>query len=221
METLCALWKALVQLSTLTGSVRGLQFLTCAATFLWPAGRRTPARGGGPLRTGDPEGAMHRGDPWEASAAHRRRSGRGGGTSAEDRKRRRGAGGAQANGQGLGLGSLGRRKAEYPPGVAGGPCVGGPVDTVGALAAVVTVTFNRAEYLERHVASLLDVHGRDRSNRRGPAHLKAGLRAAVRFLVRSLISLFCYEILYSSGYRHVHQRGVPQTPCGLAASCAC
>ncbi|KAK9842099.1 hypothetical protein WJX81_008345 [Elliptochloris bilobata] len=40
------------------------------------------------------------------------------------------------------------------------------VDTGGALAAVVTVTFNRAEYLERHMNSLLDVHTRDRSNRR-------------------------------------------------------
>lgn len=138
---------------------------------------------------GDTEGTTHRGDPWEASAAHRRRSGRGGGTGAEDRKRRGGAGEAKADGQGLGLGLSGRRKAEYPPGVAGGPCVGGPVDTVGALAAVVTVTFNRAEYLERHVASLLDVHGRDRSNRRGPAHIKARCRAVVRFLVTSLVSL--------------------------------
>ena len=97
--------------------------------------------------------------------------------------------------------------------------MGGPVDTAGALAAVVTVTFNRAEYLERHVASLLDVHGRDRSNRRGPAHLAARFRAVVRFLVISLVSLFCCILVYSSGYRHVHQRGVPRTPCGLTDSC--
>jgi len=35
----------------------------------------------------------------------------------------------------------------------------------GALAAVVTVTYNRADYLDRHMASLLDVHGRERRNR--------------------------------------------------------
>lgn len=44
--------------------------------------------------------------------------------------------------------------------------MGGPVDVGGVLAAVVTVTFNRAEYLRRHVDSLLVVHARDRSNRR-------------------------------------------------------
>ena len=44
--------------------------------------------------------------------------------------------------------------------------MGGPVDVGGVTAAVVTVTFNRAEYLQRHVDSLLAVHARERGNRR-------------------------------------------------------
>lgn len=90
-----------------------------------------------------------------------RDAGRGGGGE-------RGARAAGAATRALGRGAAGlpgRRKAEYPAGTAGGPCVGPPVDVAGALAAVVTVTYNRADYLDRHMASLLDVHGRERRNR--------------------------------------------------------
>ncbi len=98
-----------------------------------------------------------------------RDAGRGGGGE-------RGARAAGAATRALGRGAAGlpgRRKAEYPAGTVGGPCVGPPVDVAGALAAVVTVTYNRADYLDRHMASLLDVHGRERRNRqvlRGNVH---------------------------------------------------
>ena len=80
--------------------------------------------------------------------------------------------GAEMGRSAQGSGLPGRRKAEYPAGTAGGACVGGPVDVGGVLAAVVTVTFNRADYLRRHVDSVLAVHARDRGNRRAA---RAGL----------------------------------------------
>jgi hypothetical protein len=38
-------------------------------------------------------------------------------------------------------------------------CVGGAHDTTGVIAAVVSVIFNRDDYLKRHAESLLSVHG--------------------------------------------------------------
>lgn len=43
--------------------------------------------------------------------------------------------------------------------------MGGPHNTDGTVAAVVTVAFNRPDYLERHVASLLSVHSSEPANR--------------------------------------------------------
>ena len=54
--------------------------------------------------------------------------------------------------------------AEYPPGNEDMPCVGGPASGPGVIAAVVTIAFNRAEYLLRHMASVLEVHKRDPAN---------------------------------------------------------
>ena len=48
----------------------------------------------------------------------------------------------------------------FPSGTEDGTCVGPPQDTEGVLAAVVTITFNRPAYLQRHLESLLSVHGR-------------------------------------------------------------
>ncbi len=53
---------------------------------------------------------------------------------------------------------------EYPSGHEDEECVGGPVDGMGVVAAVVTVVFNRPDYLRRHAASLLAVHGSDIGN---------------------------------------------------------
>ena len=66
--------------------------------------------------------------------------------------------------------------------------MGGPVDVGGVLAAVVTVTFNRAEYLRRHVDSLLAVHARDRSNRRaaGPVGRAFTRRSAAQGVSASI-----------------------------------
>ena len=41
----------------------------------------------------------------------------------------------------------------------------------GVVAAVVTVAFNRPDYLQRHIASVLSVHGSDPANR----HLSCSL----------------------------------------------
>ena len=57
------------------------------------------------------------------------------------------------------------RKRVYPAGNEAEECVAGPHNTDGAVAAVVTVAFNRPDYLERHVASLLSVHSSDPANR--------------------------------------------------------
>ncbi|CAL5224039.1 g6661 [Coccomyxa viridis] len=54
----------------------------------------------------------------------------------------------------------------YPSGNEAEECVGGLHNTDGTVAAVVTVAFNRPDYLERHVASLLNVHSSDPANRR-------------------------------------------------------
>ena len=47
-----------------------------------------------------------------------------------------------------------------------GECVGGKQEGADwAIAAVVSVTFNRADYLQRHLDSLLGVHENDPANR--------------------------------------------------------
>jgi hypothetical protein len=48
--------------------------------------------------------------------------------------------------------------------VAGEDCLPPPASVAGAVAAVVTVTYNRADYLRQHLDSLLAVHGRDPNN---------------------------------------------------------
>lgn len=53
---------------------------------------------------------------------------------------------------------------EYPSGHEDEECVGGPLDSMGVVAAVVSVAFNRPDYLRRHAASLLAVHGSDTGN---------------------------------------------------------
>ncbi|CAL8465720.1 g5256 [Coccomyxa elongata] len=53
---------------------------------------------------------------------------------------------------------------EYPSGHEDEECVGDPVNSMGVVAAVVTVVFNRPDYLRRHAASLLAVHGSDIGN---------------------------------------------------------
>ena len=56
------------------------------------------------------------------------------------------------------LGAEASSKA-FPSGVEDGQCVGGPQDTAGVVAAVVSVTFNRKAYLQQHMDSVLAVHG--------------------------------------------------------------
>ena len=53
---------------------------------------------------------------------------------------------------------------EYPSGNEDEECVGGPVDSTGVIAAVVSVVFNRPDYLRRHAVSVRAVHGSDTSN---------------------------------------------------------
>lgn len=53
----------------------------------------------------------------------------------------------------------------YPSGNEAEACVGGAHNVKGVVAAVVTVAFNRPDYLQRHVASVLSVHGSDPANR--------------------------------------------------------
>ena len=74
---------------------------------------------------------------------------------------------ADADDEGLGEGFDGGGRAAhmYPSGNEGEPCVGGSHDTSGVVAAVVTVVFDRPDYLKRHAESLLAVHGSDRLNR--------------------------------------------------------
>ena len=43
--------------------------------------------------------------------------------------------------------------------------MGGAHNVRGVVAAVVTVAFNRPDYLQRHIASVLSVHGSDPANR--------------------------------------------------------
>ena len=53
----------------------------------------------------------------------------------------------------------------FPSGNEDGECVAGQQPGARqAVAAVVTVTFDRADYLKRHLDSLMAVHGRDPSN---------------------------------------------------------
>ena len=47
---------------------------------------------------------------------------------------------------------------------AGEGCLAPPASVAGVVAAVVTVTFSRADYLRQHLDSLLAVHGRDPGN---------------------------------------------------------
>lgn len=84
-------------------------------------------------------------------------------------------GGFRQSGGGLGLGAAPHRKTDagarrstgaakahiYPSGHEDEECVGGALDTTGVIAAVVSVVFNRPDYLKRHAASLLAVHGSD------------------------------------------------------------
>lgn len=56
----------------------------------------------------------------------------------------------------------------YPSGNEDEECVGGPHSADGVVAAVVIVVFNRPDYLKRHIASLLSVHGADPANRHAP-----------------------------------------------------
>ena len=61
----------------------------------------------------------------------------------------------------------------FPPGNEDGECVGGEQEgAADAVAAVVTVTFDRADYLKRHLDSLMAVHGKSPENRYGclPEH---------------------------------------------------
>jgi hypothetical protein len=54
----------------------------------------------------------------------------------------------------------------FPSGNEDGSCVGGAQQNArGAVAAVVSITFNRVAYLKRHLDSLLAVHGADPDNR--------------------------------------------------------
>jgi len=54
----------------------------------------------------------------------------------------------------------------FPSGNEDGECVGGPHrDAASAVAAVVSITFNRVAYLQRHLDSLLAIHGSDPANR--------------------------------------------------------
>ena len=54
----------------------------------------------------------------------------------------------------------------FPSGNEDGECVAGQQpETRQAVAAVVTVTYDRADYLKRHLHSLMAVHGRDTSNK--------------------------------------------------------
>ena len=57
----------------------------------------------------------------------------------------------------------GKREGVYPPGNADRGCVANRTLAPGHLAAVVLVTFNRPEYLQRAVDSLLKVHRKDPS----------------------------------------------------------
>lgn len=54
----------------------------------------------------------------------------------------------------------------FPPGNEEGVCIGGPARSKDAVAAVVTVTFDREEYLERMLSGMLEVHGKEGANMR-------------------------------------------------------
>ncbi len=57
----------------------------------------------------------------------------------------------------------------YPSGNEDGVCVAGPLQhSTATVAAVVTITFDRVAYLQRHLDSLLAVHGADPANRSLP-----------------------------------------------------
>lgn len=53
--------------------------------------------------------------------------------------------------------------------------MGGSHDTSGVVAAVVTVVFDRPDYLKRHAESLLAVHGSDPLNRCAPGRARMRL----------------------------------------------
>lgn len=95
------------------------------------------------------------------------------------RASRQGGGAAELSGnpsQGQSHGAVGREDGEvkhrigrpnphiYPSGHEDEECVGGAMEGPGVIAAVVSVVFNRPDYLRRHAASLLAVHGTDPEN---------------------------------------------------------
>ena len=72
----------------------------------------------------------------------------------------------------------------------------------GVVAAVVTVAFNRPDYLQRHIASVLSVHGSDPANRHLLLHqvLVAMTDPLLQYHYRSFrtITLPCHEALSPS-----------------------
>ena len=56
----------------------------------------------------------------------------------------------------------------YPSGHEDEECVGGAIKAPGVIAAVVSVVYNRPDYLKRHAASLLSVLGADPANMCAP-----------------------------------------------------
>lgn len=60
----------------------------------------------------------------------------------------------------------GQQGSLFPSGNENGECVGGIQESAAySVAAVVSITFNRADYLRRHVDSLLAVHEANPQNR--------------------------------------------------------
>ena len=90
----------------------------------------------------------------------------------------------------------------FPEGTEDGACVGGPQDASGVVAAVVTVTFNRPEYLLRHLQSVLSVHGRHPDHKcvphppSPPAHTKYkpfGVQLSWPMSLLSSMQLACFS----------------------------
>ena len=50
-------------------------------------------------------------------------------------------------------------------------CVGSPIDAAGIIAAVVVLTYNRLEYLQQCITSVLAMHSADETNRWASANL--------------------------------------------------
>jgi hypothetical protein len=77
--------------------------------------------------------------------------------------------------------------------------VGGSHDTSKVVAAVVTVVFNRPDYLRRHAASLLRAHGLDPGNRHAenPSNLPE-LGAVPHEQLRNLFMSACEDKCFKS-----------------------